>query len=126
MSIGRPRYSPVSSLSQPSAKTSVPAALPSAWPTVEVREAGEGVQVILAAADLGEALVSLSTQSFTLSDLTAIDRSALSGVTAKTMRIIYHLRSPIGSGQGRVDKQGERTRQPFHERFSFAVRCRHG
>ncbi len=60
------------------------------------------MQVILAAADLGEVLVSLSTQSFTLSDLTAIDRSALSGVTAKTMRIIYHLRSPIGSGQGRA------------------------
>lgn len=86
----------------PSTTTGIPAALHSAWPTVEVREAGEGVQVILAAADLGEVLVSLSTQSFTLSDLTAIDRSALSGVTAKTMRIIYHLRSPIGSGQGRA------------------------
>lgn len=60
------------------------------------------MQVSLAASDLREALVSLSSQSFTLADLTAIDRSALVGVTAKTMRIIYHLRSPIGSRQGRT------------------------
>jgi hypothetical protein len=42
MSIGRPRYSPVSSLSQPSAKTSVPAALPSSSSAVNITRAPTG------------------------------------------------------------------------------------
>ena len=43
MSIGRPRYSPVSASSQPSAKTSVPAALPSASRRVNMTRAPTGV-----------------------------------------------------------------------------------